>query len=270
MPTLAEVIPKELHEKPYLKDFLTMEQTPESFAKVFGKLDGAETLIGKRTTGIPAADAKDDEVEGFFAKMRPAKPEDYEILVKDPKKADPKFLQGLREAFHAAGADKRQVAKFMARMNTTLGEYEAEAVKQATAHSEKQKASDAEFTKLVEETFGEKSKETLARSRAVLKEVCPPNLAAHIEKLDNPSLAIVNGIIAGLLKRFGAEDKFNPHGEGQAGGGDDLVKLQEEGRKLLASPEYRDEFHTGHEAAKKRVGEIYAILGAAKEKAGKK
>ena len=146
------------------------------------------------------------------------KAEDYEIPVKDPKKSRPEVpTKDLREAFHAAGADKRQVSKFMARMNTTLAEYEAEAVKQATAHSEKQKASDAEFTKLVEETFGEKSKETLARSRAVLKEVCPPNLAAHIEKLDNPSLAIVNGIIAGLLKRFGAEDKLNPHGEGEAG-----------------------------------------------------
>ena len=56
------------------------------------------------------------------------------------------------------------------------------------------------------------------------------------------------------------------------GGGDDLVRsCRKRGRTASSRRQStRDEFHTGHEAAKKRVSEIYAILGAAKEKAEKK
>ncbi len=248
MPTLAEVIPKELHDRPYLKDFLTMEQNPEAFGKVFSKLDGAEALIGKKV-GIPAADAKDDEWNGFLSKLRPEKADDYEIPTKEGAKPDPEFIKELRESFLAGDINKRQATKFLA--NFTKG-----IEKRVAAQAAAQAKQDADFETLSKAAFGEESKPVMERVKAAISEHAPAVVKPFIDKLDNNSLVILMGVIDGIQKKYVPEDKLKPGG-GNAGDNGQQTK-REEAMKLMALPEYKDAFHPNHKATVDKVNAIYA------------
>ena len=161
MPILKEVVPTEFHDRAYLKDLLAKEQTPEVFAEVFKKLDGAETLIGKRP-GIPGADAKDEDWDKFLSGLRPAKMEDYEIPAPTEKdvKRDEEFEKVLRAAFLKGDISKRQASKFMADFSTNLKEY---STKRNAAQVEAQKKADAEFETLTKAALGADNKAVMVR-----------------------------------------------------------------------------------------------------------
>lgn len=259
MPLLKEVVPQEFHEKPYLKDLLDKEQSPETFSAVFKKLDGAETLIGKRP-GVPAKDAKDEEWDKFLANIRPEKTDDYEIPLEKDAKPDEAFLKVIKESFHAGDISKRQAQKFLAKFQPELKKY---AEGKALANKEAQAQSDADFETLVKAAFGEENKAVLARARAQIAEHAPAAVKAHIDKLDNNSLAILTGVIEGILKKYASEDDLNPGGDPE---GDDGTNLREQAKKLMQSDAYKDAFHADHEKTVAKVRQMYKEVDAASKK----
>lgn len=252
---LSEIIPKEYHDRPYLKDLLVKPQALETFAEVFKKLDGAETLIGKRT-GIPAADAKPEEWDQFFNKLRPEKADDYEFPTKEGQAADPEFVKVLRDSLHEGGVAKGQAKKFLEKFSAAVDARNAAQVAEQTRV-------DKEFDTLVQSTFGKDNEKILARVKTTLDENVPAALKPHLAKLDNPSLAIIAGVVNAVLTKYVPEDKLNG---APAGGGGDGKDAREEGRKLMASPEYKDAFHPQHEATVAKIRAIYAELGKAPKK----
>lgn len=245
---LKEVIPAEFHDRAYLKDWLDKPQGADSFAEVFKKLDNAQTLIGKKT-GIPEGD-DDTEWENFHAKLRPEKSDAYEIKTAEGETVDEEFAKTLRESFHAAGLSTRSAKILQDKM---LGQITA---KQAAAKVAQEQA-DAEFDTLAKAALGPDNAKVLERAKAALVEHAPDALKDHLGKLDDKGLVILAGVVDSMLKKYASEDDLNkgPGASDSAG-----TDLREEGRKLMASPEYRDQFHANHEAAKKRVVEIYATL----------
>ena len=103
-----EFIPQELHDRPYLKDYLDKPWGKEVGAEFFKKLDGAESLIGKRPSIPDAKTAKPEELEKFFEQYRPEKPEDYELPVEKDVKLDDTFAKAVRSAFHEGRISKVQ------------------------------------------------------------------------------------------------------------------------------------------------------------------
>ncbi len=250
----STVIPEEYRDKPYLKDFLTRETNPETYKELFKKLDGAETLIGKKT-GVPAADAPEAEWDAFHAKLRPSKADDYEI--KAGADADPEFIKTVRDAFFDAGATKGQASKIISKLQAAIGAQEAKAV-------EAQKALDAEFDALSKATFGPDNAKALAQASAMIKENCPPALAGHIDKLDNNSMVILAGILNAVHAKYGTEDSQTP--DGANAGAVDTTALYAEGQKLQASAEYKDFQHPAHAATVDRVNAIFKEIAAKQKK----
>src|SRR3990167_3219822 len=143
-PLMKTLIPAEFHDRGYLKDWLEKPSSPEMMADVFKKLDGAETLIGKKL-GIPAADAKPEEIEKFYAALRPEKDLDYELKLGE--KPDEGFVTELRAAFHATGISKAQAKRFTEKLAPG---FEA---RQVGIAAEQKKLEDA-FDVLTQATFG--------------------------------------------------------------------------------------------------------------------
>jgi hypothetical protein len=253
MPLLKEVIPAEIQDKPWAKDFLTMEQTPESFAKVFTKLDGAEALIGKRPS-VPTKESKPEDWDAFFNTLRPEKSDEYEFKLGEQAKNDDPLLKDLREAFHAGALNKRQAEKFM---GAFLPKLEARVQADQKKAQELRAKQDAEFETLVKTGLGEKSKEIMARVNGALKELAPAALKPHIDKLDNNSLVIMAGVIDAVMKKYMPEDELKRRTTDTGSDDNSAAGRREKGRLLMASEAYKDPWHPEHEKIKAQVAAIY-------------
>lgn len=242
-PVLKEYIPQELHDRGYLKDFLDKPVDKDTIAALAKKLDGAETLIGRKT-GVPAADAKPEEWEKFYGALRPEKADDYDY--KFGEKADADFVKTFKESAHHAGMSKGMVNRLMEKLQPYFANRQKAAEEAAAAQ-------DAEFTKLTASV----DSAAMDKVKAALKEFVPDEAKLHIGSLDNKALALMALSINAILKKYANEDDLNPGG-GAGGGGEDATALREEARKLMASPAYTDFRHPDHEKTKKRVDEIYA------------
>jgi hypothetical protein len=244
-----EFIPTEFHDRPYLKDFLDKNDSPETRAALFNKLDGAEKLIGKKTVdGIPAADAKPEDIEKFYAKLRAEKPEDYEYKLGD--KPDEVFDKELRAAAHKAGLSKKQMAEFVGTLAPGMQ------AREAAALAERAKL-DKEFTDMQAAAFGPENEKVIARVKEAIKEYAPENVKQHADKLDNAALTILAGVINSVLVKYVPEDKLNGKDKGESAGGDKAA-LQTEARALQTSEAWKNFQHPDHDKTKKRVAEIYA------------
>lgn len=251
-PVLETIIPEEFRDRTYLNDLKSLPVGPDGFKALFKKLDGAQTLIGKKT-GIPEANATPEEVEKFYASLRPAKAEEYELPAPEAgKQADPemtKFVQGM---FHEAGLSKAQAAKVMAKFGT----FAQEKLAAQNAESLKQ---DEEFKALTEKAFGADNAKVLERSKALLTELTPPAMAPFLNKLPNESLVLLAGVMEGVRAKFMKEDNLN--GNGGDGAPVDAEAMRKEARDLQMSPAWKDAFHPDHAKTIAKVNELYTKIG---------
>jgi len=250
--TFDTLIPDEFKDRTYLSDLKALPVGPDSYKALFKKLDGAQTLIGKKT-GIPEANATPEEVEKFYSSLRPAKVEDYEFPA--PKEGmtapDPEALKAIKGIFHEAGLSKSQAAKLSAK-------FEEFAQKQNAPAIEAAKKQDAEFIEMTNKAFGTENAKVLERSRTLLSQLTPDTLKPYLVRLPNESLVVLSAVMESVRAKFMKEDDI----DGAGGGGDvtDVSALSAEGAKLMLTPEWKDAFHAGHAAMVARVDKIYADI----------
>lgn len=250
--TLDSIIPAEFKDQAYLKDLKGLPVGPEGYSALFKKLDGAEKLIGKKTA-IPDANAPEAEWDSFFSRLRPESPEAYEFKGKDGKEAgDPEFLKSVKSIFHEAGVPKSQASKVYAKFEALVAE------KQAAQTAETERL-DNEFNEMVSKAFGADNEKALTTARKMIEDFTPENLKAHVQRLPNESLVLLAGIMNNVAAKFMKEERMNPNG-GQPSGQDETA-LRTEAKKIMASAEFNDFQHPGHEAAVKRKNEIYEQIG---------
>lgn len=247
------LIPDEFKDRTYLADLKGKPVGPDTYNALFKKLDGAQTLIGKKT-GVPAADAPAEEWEKFHAALRPAKPEDYEIPAKEGSTPDPEIQKAVKGIFHEAGLSKAQAAKLMAKFETF-------ADGQTAAQREAAVKADAAFDELTKKTFGPENEKVLARSKELLNTLTPPEMAPFLNRLPNESLVLVAGLMEAVRAKFMKEDSMGGGDGGNgAGGATDVASLRKQARDLQASPSFRDTFHVDHATTKAKVDGIYAQI----------
>ena len=266
MPVLEEIVPKEFHDREYLKPLLKKEQNAETFAEVFKKLDGAESLLGKRPA-IPGEDSKPEELEKFFEQFRAEKPEEYEIPTEKDAKRDEVFMKLVQKSFHDGAISKVQAQKFLASLMPGMKEYAT--AQQKVLAAAKAKA-DLEFDTLAKAGLGEQNKAIMERTNRLLKEHAPAAFRDHLEKLDEKSLLIMTAVIDGVLKKYVSEDDLKGKGKGGAGSGDgagaaDAKSKRAQMETLMGSKPFRDAFHVDHDSTRGQVRklaeEIAAIQG---------
>ena len=254
--TFETIIPDEFKDRGYLADLKGKPVSPDTYKELFKKLDGAQTLIGKKT-GVPAADAPAEEWEKFHAAIRPAKADDYEIPVKEGGKPDPEVQKAVKSIFHEAGLTKAQASKLMSK-------FEGFVDGQTKAQREAAAAANAEFDALTKKTFGPENEKVLTRSKELLNTLTPPEMSPFLNRLPNESLVLIAGIMESVRAKFMKEDDIGGNGGG-GNGAADVATLREEARNLQASEAWRSTFHKDHAATKAKVDAIYAQIAKVKK-----
>ena len=246
---VKEIVPQEFREKAlggYLKDLADKPWNAESQTEVFKKLHNLESVVGKKTVGIPEGD-KDEEWNPFLEKLRAAKPDGYEIKVRQGEKVDEEFAKDLREAFYGSGIHPKQAAKFQDTMLASLAKRQEKA-------REAQKKLDTDFESVSKTALGDGNKEVMVRVKKALEEFTPASLKAHLPKLDNNSLVILAGVVDALQRKYMSEDELKPSGT-VATSGDPSAR--EKAKALMATPEFTNQFHPKHAATVAEVERLY-------------
>ena len=243
-----EFVPQEFHEKPYLKDFLDKPWDKSTSAEIFKKLDGAESLLGRRPAIPDPKTAKPEELEKFFETFRPEKAEDYEIKLDEGAKPNDVFLKAVRTAFHEGRISKVQAAKFLTVMDTFGKEQ-----RKVLAQEQQRKA--AEFDTLAKTILGEQNKATMERVRGLLKQYAPQAAAGSLDKLSDEQLVVMGSIVDAIHKKYAPEDDLK--GKGGAGGGGSATATAADKRqemyKLMAEKSYSNWQDPTHESTLAKV-----------------
>lgn len=246
-PVLAKtLIPQDLHEREYIKPWLEKPWNPELAAEVFKKLDGSQSLLGKKR-GIPEGDDP-KEWEDFHSKLRPAKADDYEIEAGE--NADKEWIATLRASAHESGLSNRQLKTLTSKL---IPFFKGRAEK----HAAEQAKLETEYAEFVKSAMGEGWEKKQGRVMQAMKELAPEGAKKFIDKLSNNDLALVVASVDAILSKYAKEDDFK---EGAPKGPDaaDKDALIKELHTLYAHKGWKD--FTDPESAKirKRVDEIMA------------
>jgi hypothetical protein len=240
-----------LTDRGWVKDFADKSLDKDTALAVLKKLDGAESLIGKRKDElIPGVDAKPEEWDKFFGKMRPAKPEDYEFKLGE--KPDENFVKAFRESAHHAGLTKLQTQRLVEKLTPHF----QESVKAKEAADAKREEDFAAALK--EMTGGADFSKRTERVQAAARALVPEAARAHIDRMKDQDLALFTVFADALLSKYAKEDEFGgkENDGGKPPAGDDKESLIKELHTLYASDGWKDFRHADHEKTKKRIDEI--------------
>lgn len=253
-----EFVPQELHDKEYIKPWLDKPWSKELGAEVFKKLEGAESLIGKRPAIPDHKTAKPEDMEKFFGQFAEEKPEGYEIPLEKDAKTDPNFIKAVQTAFHAGKINKVQAQGFL----KVINEY---GVKAREAQVAAQKKIDLEFDTLAKTMLGAENKPTMERVKGLIAEHAPSTAKAAVAKLDDNNLLIMAAVIDAIHKKYAPEDDLQTKGGGGAGGtGKGTVQeKRDEAKKLMSTKAYSNWQDAEHESTVAKVNELYKEIAAA-------
>lgn len=224
---VKEFVPQDLLDKPYLKDLLDKPWDKESAGLLFKKLDGAESLIGKRPAIPDPKTAKPEDLEKFFEQFAEEKPEGYEIPLEKDSKVSPDFVKAVQAAFKAGKVSKVQANGFL----KVINEF---GVEQQKAQKAAQAKADLEFDTLAKTMLGAENKPTMERVKKLIAEHAPSVAKASIAKLDDNNLLIMAAVIDAIHKKYAPEDDLNGGaGGGNGGSGNTVAEKRERAKGLL-------------------------------------
>lgn len=238
-------VPDAYKDKPYLKGV-------DSIDKVFSMLDGAQSMIGKRPAGIPAADAPQEEWDKFYeAAGRPKTPAEYKFEAAEGMKHDEKLVSAMQAAMHKEGLSAKQALGVQKAFDSAL----AEVLKEKGIQAQQQ---DQNFDALAAKVFGADRDKILAQSKALIDKHATPELKPLLGEMSNEQLVAFAGVLNNIQKMYIKEDVAP--GSLPSGTGMTPDQVSAEARKLMATPEYTNPFHAGHNEMVKKVADLYNLL----------
>jgi hypothetical protein len=235
-------------------------KTPDDLWKT---LDNAQSLLGKKPVGLPAADAPDEEWNKYYNIARPESADKYTFS----------DVEGLPEGANLDEA-KKMAQQLM--FDAGLPQKQADQLWKAYIKSEteavkrNEQTLNQKFDEQLKAQFGDKA--TVAQSIAedmIVKHV-PENVRASLQKAANNPDALV-GIIAmansmhdeinKIRKEYGAEGKL-PDGT-KSVNNISIGDLHKEAAALRMSPEARDPFNPKYKETINKLREFDKKLGLA-------
>jgi hypothetical protein len=227
-------------------------------------LDNAQSLLGRRPAGIPAADAPDEEWQKFYQAARPESPDKYTL-------GD---IEGLPEGTNLAPY-KEQAQKLM--YDVGLTQKQADLLwkqyigAEMGAVAKSQEGLDKLYSETLDKTFGDKKADAEAKAQEIIAKYVPEALRGNVQALVNAPEAMVGVIalanemqskhdaeIAAIKAEYGVEGKLPDGGDKpQSASIDETVA---ELSKLRLSPEAQDFTKAGHKKAMDRIAELQAVV----------
>jgi len=230
----------------------TWAQNIKSPDDLWNQFANAQSLIGKRPAGIPAADAPPEEWDKFYNTLgRPEAPDKYGLPKIDglPEGFDVSPYEGkFKELAHKVGLTPKQAEKaWQEYMGQELGAYG----EQNKAQAEKQAQMDKEFDDLSNKLFGDQFDTYSKQAQEFLGKALPKELQVDWQNMDNTTLAAFIQMtkysqdqIDAVKKQYGAEDKLGSGGQNASMSKEEVrAKLVEANSELqkakIFSPEYK-------------------------------
>lgn len=256
--SFKDAVPEEYRAAGYLKDLID-KPWEEARPLLFKKLAGAQELIGKKTVGLPAADAPEEDWNKILDGLKASSAEEYKVPVKEGAKADPLFIKALQQSFLDGRVNPRQAQAFMTRFSKEMETYSAAQTKAVT---DKKAQDDAAFDTLAKTALGENNKAVMARTRKLMEEHAPAALKQYIATLPDRELVIMSGVINGIAEKYMSEDELNPKGKtGSEGDGNKRAEAQ----KLMAEIAKMKGFEPDYDEKRKRLNDLYEEIGGEKK-----
>jgi len=178
----------------------------------------AQKLIGKKTIGIPTADSSEQEVEDFYAKVRPESLDGYDFDLE----ADTDFF---KDIFHKNGISARQAKSLV------------EAYKESVRKSTEGLYSAEGFEKVMKENLGDDFKPKVEKVNGFLKQFGSKSALAEIENLPNETLGLVYNLINLTMDKYAVKELGSVNQKTSSSPStQDLTEYVAEMKKLDANP----------------------------------
>lgn len=254
-----DAVPEEYRSAGYLKDLLD-KPWEEARPAFFKKMHNAQELLGKKA-GIPAAEAPEEEWTKFLDGLKPSKPEDYQVPVKEGAKVDPQFVKALQYSLFDGQLNQKQAQKFMARF---AKEMEAYSGAQTKTQADAKAKSDADFAVLAKAALGEQNKPKFDRAWKLIEENAPAPLKAYIAGLPPEQRVVMTGVINAIAEKYMSEDDLNPKGKTDGDGG---AGKRAQAKALMAELQKMKGFEADYDDKRVALKKLYQEIAA--EQAGK-
>jgi len=258
-PDFKSMIPETYRDKEYLKNI-------DSFDGLFQQFDNAQSLIGRKTVGVPSETSPKEEWESFYNKMgRPESYDKYEFeKIQDAPEnftRPPEKEEVLKKTFHELGLTAQQAKELLKRSDM----YEIEAYKehQKMVEAETAKAN-AEFAQQLDSLFGAKKSEKVELTNQLLQKYTPEGLKGHLTAIDDKTMLVLASVLTRLHDSEVRED--NGFNRGEPTPAKDSNALQEEARRLMMSSEFKDWQHPNHSNTKAKVQSLYQQINLLKSR----
>lgn len=242
-------VPEEYREKEYMKGIDSMDSLLKTF-------DNAQSLIGKKTVGIPTQEDPPEKWSEFYNKMgRPESPDNYEFeKVEMPEGINlpEEMSESFRKVLHDAGLTQTQAKQLKKAYDENMLEQYQKLKADQDAQFEEM---NNEFESMLDKHFGDRKDEAAERVNKLLADHAPAEFKDHLSQLDNKNLMLMTTVLDNIHKKYIGEGRIP---EGDSTNSDTTVEsLRAEGQKLMKSDAWKNPMDTQHDATKKRVGEIY-------------
>jgi len=178
------VIPAEYQEKGWAKNI-------KSEADLWKGMDNAQSLIGKKTIGIPDFEnAKDEELADYYTHTRPKDSADYEIgeqFSDEEKKA-------LQSVFYDNGLTKTQAKNVLAKIQ--------DGIDKDVAENYGETGLKAEF----EQRFGKEWEKEIVPVKDTMKAVFTEEQLQAINELPNKAIGSLFAMTKQIMAKYGANE----------------------------------------------------------------
>ncbi len=235
-------IPTEFKDKPYMKGV-------DSIEALCKKLDGAETVIGKKIS-VPNENTSDEDRNKFYSMLgRPEKAEDYIFEENEQANTGDDFLSKIKGVYFKEGTSA------VAAKNIQKA-YEDIVIEHGRVQNET-------FNKLVEDTWGDKAQSTLDNANALLKNVLPEEFVPFIDQMDNNSAYVLTAILDKFKEKYVSDDDLKK-GDGFNDVPLSNEDIRAEAKALMSEHDpktkkimFKDPMHPRHQEIKDKVAALY-------------
>lgn len=252
-------IPEAYKDKPYLKGV-------DSLEKLLQNYENAQSLIGKKTIGIPDEKATDEDWQAFYNKLRPEAPDAYEFeplkLPEDKKLVEdylnqtrkPELERDVKALFHKIGLTKQQAQTLYQEYNQLFMKHNEDLFdEEINAY----KKLNDEFDQLAAKTFGPKMDVALEKGGQFIRDNLTPGMEKFLPFVGNEVAILFADVAQNVARKYVSEDS-PVDTRSTSGTGADSIHSQI--LQLRGTKEYTDQFHPQHEATFNRVQELYQQL----------
>ena len=159
----------------------------KSYDDLWKQHENAQKLIGRKTIGIPTSDSSEEEIEQFYAKVRPESLDGYDFDLAE----DTDFF---KDVFYKSGISARQ-AKAL-----------TDAYKESVRKSTESLYSENGFKEVMKNALGDEYSTKIEKVNAFLKQYGKKSALDEIEQLPNETLGLLYGLINLTMDKYAVKE----------------------------------------------------------------